>query len=257
MVLPKVSIITTCRNAEDVIEDTINSVLNQTYPNIEYVVIDAKSTDKTNDIISKYKKKIDVYISEPDEGIFYGMNKGFGYSSGDIIFFLNAGDTFYDNNVVRNAISYIGFDNKYLGIYGNVKVLNPYRKKDIVRGCEVSPNKLLYRHIHHQSLFVKRELFDNIGLFDTRFKLAADHDWIVRCVKKYPNNFYYANQIVSIYRDGGASCKNMHLMKLEDLTILKENYNVFQYIFGAIVCGVVVLMYKIPQILKLKYATFE
>jgi len=257
MILPKVSIITTCRNAEDVIEDTIISVLNQTYPNIEYVVIDAASTDKTNEIISKYKDKIDIYINEPDKGIFYGMNKGIVYSSGDIIFFLNAGDTFYDNNVVGNAISYIGFDNKYLGIYGNVKVLNPYRKKDVIRGCKVSFNKLLYRHIHHQSLFVKRELLKEMNSFDTRYKYAADHNFIVKSIKKYPDKFYYTNQIISIYRDGGESCKNMHLMKLEDLHIIAINYDYFRYIFGAIVCGVVVLMYKIPQILKLKYATFK
>ena len=253
---PVVSIITACLNAEDTIEQTILSVINQTYPNIEYVIIDGGSTDETLDIIRKYEGRIAKWISEPDESVFDGMNKGIVHSTGDILYFLNSGDLIYNNNIISDVVKKFS-DKNIIAVYGNVEVLNDYMKKKLVRGCKVSPNKLLYRHICHQALFVRRTLFEDVGMFSTSLKLSADHEFIVKSVKKYHNNFLYIDDILAKYRDGGMSSKMMHKVKLEDLKILSANYNKLQFLFGAAVCAYVVLRYKLPQIFGFKTASFE
>ena len=253
---PVVSIITACLNAENTIEQTILSVINQTYPNIEYIIIDGGSTDGTLDIIKKYEDRIAKWISEPDSGVYDGMNKGIIHSTGDILCFLNSGDLLYDKDTINNVVDRFS-DNNVYGVYGNVEVLNDFRKDKLIRGCKVTPNKLLYRHICHQALFVRRFLFDEIGMYSTSFKLASDHEFIIKSIKKYPDKFVYVDEVFAIYRDGGMSCKMMDKMKLEELKILSSNYNIIQFLFGAAVCAYVVLRYKIPQMLKIKSASFE
>ncbi len=253
---PVVSIITACLNAENTIEQTIQSVIKQTYPKIEYIIIDGNSTDGTLDIIKKYEDHIAKWISEPDSGVYDGMNKGIIHSTGDILCFLNSGDLLYDKDTINNVVDRFSNKNVY-GVYGNVEVLNDYRKDKLIRGCKVTPNKLLYRHICHQALFVRRFLFDEIGMFSTAFKLASDHEFIIKSIKKYPDKFVYVDEIFAKYRDGGMSCKMMNKMKLEELKILSTNYNIPQFLFGAVVCAYVVLRYKIPQMLKMKSASFE
>lgn len=253
---PVVSIITSCLNAENTIEQTIQSVIDQTYPNIEYIIIDGGSTDGTLNIIKKYEDRIAKWISEPDSGVYDGMNKGIIHSTGEILCFLNSGDLLYNKDIIKNVVDRFS-DNNVYGVYGNVEVLNDYRKDKLIRGCKVTPNKLLYRHICHQALFVKRFLFDDIGMYSTSFKLASDHEFIIKSIKKYPDKFVYVDEIFAIYRDGGMSCKMMDKMKLEELKILSSNYNIIQFLFGAAVCAYVVLRYKIPQMLKIKSASFE
>lgn len=253
--MPMVSIITSCFNSETLIEETIKSVLEQTYPNIEYVVIDADSTDKTVDIIKKYDEHIAKWISESDNGVYDGMNKGIMHSTGEILYFLNSGDQLYSNNAIEKVVE--RFADNIVAVYGNVEVLNDYRDKKLVRGCRVTPNKLLYRHICHQALFVRRCLFDEIGMYSTSLKLAADHEFIVKSMNMYQDKFLYINEIIALYRDGGMSCRMMDRMKIEDLKILSDNYNKVQFFFGATVCAYVALKYKIPYLLRLKIARFE
>lgn len=253
---PVVSIITACLNSENLIERTIQSVIDQTYPNIEYIIVDGGSTDRTLEIIRKYEDHIKKVISEPDSGVYDGMNKGVLCSRGEILYFLNSGDYIYNSKIIENIVEDFSSENIF-GIYGNVEVQNDRRKKKLIRGCRVSFNKLLFRHICHQALFVRRFLFDEIGLFSTSFKLASDHEFIIKSIKKYPENFIYIDEIIATYRDGGMSCKNMDKMKIEELKILASNYNIIQFIFGAIVCGYVALRYKIPQLLRIESACFE
>ncbi|KKG07379.1 glycosyltransferase family 2 protein [Methanosarcina sp. 2.H.A.1B.4] len=253
---PLVSIVTSCMNSAGVLEGTILSVINQKYPNIEYIIIDGNSTDGTLDIIKKYENKIAKWVSEPDSGVYDGMNKGIARSTGNILYFLNAGDYLYNDEIVDKVVEKF-LDESVVAVYGNVEVINDFRKKRIVRGCRVTSYKLLFRHICHQTLFVRGHLFDEIGSFSYSFKLAADHEFIIKAIKKYPDNFLYMDEILAKYRDGGMSCKMMDRMKLEELRILSDNYNVLQFLAGVLVCIVVVMKYKVPQLLKMKSARFE
>ena len=254
--MPVISIITACLNSERLLKTTIESVVKQTYPYIEYIIIDGGSTDGTLKMINEYGDHITKWISEPDNGVYDAMNKGIINSTGDIIYFLNAGDSLYDKTSLEE-IALAFQDESVFAVYGNVEVINDHKKKKEVRGCMVSFKSLLYHRICHQAFFVRKFLFEEMGLFSTEFKLSADHDFIVRCIKKYPSHFLYMNRIIAMYRDGGMSCKNMEKTKKEDIHILRNNYSAPHALFGAIVCFVVVLKYKIPQMLKFKSANFE
>ena len=248
---PLISIITACLNSEKYIEQTIQSVISQTYPNIEYIIIDGGSTDKTLAIIEKYNDKIAKFISEPDSGVYDAMNKGIVISTGEIIQFLNSGDYLQSFDTIEKVADAFK-DKSILGVYGNVEILNDSMKIKEIRGRKVTFNSLLYRRICHQALFVRKSLFDEIGLFTTTFKYSADHEFIVKSIKRYPNGFLYLDMVLAKYRDGGMSCKMMEKTKFEDMKIIYSNYNIIQYIFGAACCMFVILKYKIPEIFKIK-----
>jgi len=149
--MEKITIITICKNSEKTIEKTINSIINQNYNNLEYIIIDGNSEDKTNNIIEKYKKCFPIiHISENDKGIYNAMNKGVNISSGDWINFMNSGDTFYDKNTLKLIEKYL--DNSYDIIYGNTEII--YKDFKIIKK-EPQPNKLWMGRTPHQSSFIK------------------------------------------------------------------------------------------------------
>jgi len=252
---PVISIITACFNSETNIEQTIQSVIGQTYPNIEYIIIDGGSTDKTLDILKKYHDKITKLVSEPDSCVYDAMNKGILISTGEIIQFLNSGDYLHSQDTLEK-VAKVFSDRSIYGVYGNVEIFSDSRKKTVVRGFKVTYNSLLYRRICHQALFVRRSLFNEIGLFSTTLKYSSDHEFIVKSIKRYPSNFLYLNMTLAKYRQGGMSCKMMERTKFEDLKIIRANYNWIQFLFGAFICAIVILKYKIPQILKIERYTY-
>lgn len=169
---PLITVVTVVRNGRRSIEQTIQSVLKQSYENVEYIVIDGASTDGTQDIISYYKEKIAYWVSEPDEGIYDAMNKGIEFATGEWINFMNAGDTFYSNNVLENIFHK---SDKYADvIYGDhVLVYNA----DYSRRCRAGEVKDLWRGMIfcHQSSFVKTSLMKK-NMFNCRFRIAADFE---------------------------------------------------------------------------------
>ena len=177
---PKISIITVCYNAVELIEKTIQSVLSQSYDNIEYIIIDGKSTDGTVEVIQRYAGRLAHWSSEPDGGIFDAMNKGLGLATGEWVNFMNAGDWFYDDDVVAQIVEKI--DSKLTIIYGNTLYR---REKDdaIETACE--PTYLLRNMpTSHQSFFVRTSLAQDIG-FDTSYRYAADYNMMYQIVKRY------------------------------------------------------------------------
>lgn len=205
MDLNKISVVTVCYNAVGVLEETIQSVLNQTYPHIEYIIIDGGSTDGTVGIIKKYASRITYWISEPDKGIYDAMNKGLSIASGNYINFMNAGDTFYSNTVVYDVFRKIS--KQYAVIYGSTYM--KYSYGDYI----VSPDKLYNIKkcmiLCHQSVFVQSTLAKS-HQFNDKYGLAADHGMLLELYLEEPEEFLQVSDIISIYdAQNGISSRNV------------------------------------------------
>lgn len=197
---PLITIITVVYNGDDYIENTILSVMSQTYGNVEYIIIDGGSKDGTIDIIRKYEHAIDLWISEPDKGIYDAMNKGIALATGDWINFMNAGDTFYGSEVLEKIFS--GFSHPAgRMIYGNVEVVYPDFR--IIRKAGLPENLSKGMQFSHQSLFAPLAFHKN-NLFETGFKTAADFNFIFTA-NRSGIPFVYADETVSSVTSGGVS----------------------------------------------------
>lgn len=225
----KVTIITVCKNAEDSIEATIKSVLSQNYKNIEYIIIDGKSTDKTLGIINKYKKRISAIVSEPDNGIYSAMNKGIGRSKGDILYFLNSGDQLFSKDTVSHIVKAFIDSNSDI-VYGDIALCESLNQKQYILRRQSHASKYFLAHdtIYHQSIFVKKRLFEKYGTFSTKYSIAADYEWILRLYVKNKIPFIYVNQTIAKYLRGGRSANEVVNLRerLSILPIYFDNYTV-------------------------------
>lgn len=222
----KISIITVCFNSEKTIKGTIESLVSQDSKNIEYIIIDGSSTDGTKKIIEKYKKYIDIMISEKDEGIYDAMNKGVRNATGDYIYFLNADDRFYNNKVIINVERELVIHDNPDYLYGGVICRNIFGgQSENVFLREISGISFKKgQNIKHQSLFVKRELFNELGFFNTEYKVNADYEWECRLlVNKCRGQFM--NLIVAYYNQTGYSSRGVW-------TQYKEKYKIILKYFG-------------------------
>ena len=179
---PKVSVITVVLNNVNNIKKTIESVLHQKYPNIEYIIIDGGSTDGTLDVINKYKGKINYLISEKDEGIFSAMNKGINVSTGEYICFLNSGDhyseNFLEDYLIKNYSSDIDIYHSNLILLKDNRVIG--KQKPLIEFKKMlnhMGNPLL-----HPTVLSKKYIFLEIGKFNLKYTLAADHDWCFNAI---------------------------------------------------------------------------
>jgi Glycosyltransferases involved in cell wall biogenesis len=195
----KLSIITVVRNAEKTIENTILSIVNQTFDDYEYIIIDGASSDSTNNIIDRYKTRIHKHISEPDAGIYDAMNKGILLSEGEWIYFLGADDTLYCNNTLSNFFAQ--YDNNADVLYGNVIFKN---SKKVFDG-EFDYNKMCLSCPCHQAVFYKKELFKRFGLFNTKYKINADAEMHIRTFCTDDILWTFKDQIIAIFNDTGVS----------------------------------------------------
>jgi glycosyltransferase involved in cell wall biosynthesis len=202
---PKVSIVTPSLNSEKFLEETIRSVREQTYGHIEYIVIDGGSTDGTTGIIRKHAKEIDHWVSEPDKGISDAFNKGILASTGEIIGFLNSQDTYCHGDVIRKIVDAFDENPAVKIVYGKTYYV-PIDSKEIVgvMGERFSEKRMNRRNIMpHQSVFVKREVFDRFGLFPVSYKSAMDYEFLLRATKAYPPRFL--DEGLAVMRLGGMS----------------------------------------------------
>ena len=207
---PLITVITVVRNGEDTLEKTILSVINQTYTNIEYIIIDGASTDSTLKIIKKYNDKITYWTSEPDNGIYDAMNKGIEISTGEWINFMNAGDTFYNENVITNILHYLNSDfDIVFGLRNNQK-----RKKKInVNWWFLFKNM----GICHQTIFSRKNCL--LEKFDLRYRIASDFNWILS-VYSNEAKFKFVDIIIVNYDSNGISKKEVKLTQNEFKKIL-------------------------------------
>lgn len=219
----KVSIITITYNCVDCILSTIESVKNQSYSNIEYIIIDGSSDDGTVKLIKKNESGI-KWISQKDYGIADAFNKGVKLATGELILFLNAGDRFVDNCVVATAVS------DYLENNVDVLFYKVHVKQNIyIPSSRFNDNALVIwskSEIPHQGAFVKRKVFERIGGFNIFIKIRMDFDFFVRC-NKAGLSYKYIPRIIVEYLPGGVSMKseNKHIFYREGVAI-KNLYGV-------------------------------
>jgi len=202
----KVSIITVCFNSEKTIEDTLKSIQSQTYSDIEYIVIDGQSKDRTNDIVKKYSDIVSIHLSEKDNGLYDAMNKGLQAATGDIIGILNSDDFFFDDDVISTVVENI----KYVdAVYADVAFYNPDNLNNIVRyysSKTFSKSKLgMGLMPAHPSLYVKRARYQQVGFYNTKYKIAADFDIIVRLFNLPGFTSSYIPKVFVKMRLGGVS----------------------------------------------------
>jgi glycosyltransferase involved in cell wall biosynthesis len=223
-----VSIITIVYNAKKTLEQTILSVINQTYPNIEYIIIDGGSTDGSVDIIKKYEHQINFWISEKDRGISDAFNKGIAKATGELVGIINA-DDWYETDAVQTIVnSYSSRIHVYCGMVSMIS------EKGVVQKVRMSDDKKLNygMYIMHPTTFVKRVLYERIGNFDVEYRYAMDYDLILR-VRSSGYSILCIPTKIACMRVGGIS-SDMEVANLEVIRIMKKHFSTFEYILGLI-----------------------
>ncbi len=220
---PLISIITVVYNGEQTLEATIKSISSQTYSNIEYIIVDGDSKDKTIDIINRHSSVIDKWISEKDNGIYDAMNKGITMATGDYLWFMNSGDEIYDSTTLEKTFSNQSYSDIYYGdtimiddngdMIGNRRLTPPDQLtwKSFKRGMLVS----------HQSFIAKKEL---ANLYNLQYKYSADFEWCLTAMKK-SKTIHNTNLILSKFLDGGFTKQNI-------IPGLKERFKIMVHYYG-------------------------
>jgi len=207
-----ISIITVVRNNKETIKDAIESVLNQNYKNIEYIIIDAVSTDGTVEIVKNYGNKISKFVSEPDKGLYDAMNKGIKLATGDIVGILNSDDLYIDNTVISKVVNAFE-EQKVDAIFADLIFVHPNNLNKTVRHYsseKFHPSKFAYGWMPaHPTFFVKKGCYEKYGLYKTDYKIAADYELLTRFLHRYKISYYYLPEILIKMRTGGISTQNL------------------------------------------------
>lgn len=223
----KVSVITSVYNNVSTVQDAIESVLSQSYSNIEYIVIDGGSSDGTLDILKNFQDRITHFISEPDKGIYDGLNKGISMATGDVIAFLHSDDLYPDTEIILEVVK--AFSNDIDGVYGDLIYTPKHNTNKILRYWKSRPfeKKLLSQGWMpaHPTLFLKKSIYEKYGTFDLAFRIAADYDFLLRILKQNIK-VHYLPKVLYKMRVGGESNKNIRNIfrkSHEDLKALRKN----------------------------------
>lgn len=220
---PKISIVTVVKNSEDTIEATIQSVINQSYKNFEYIIIDGASSDSTLIIINKYSNHIFKVISEPDNGIYEAINKGIKIATGDLIGILNSDDRYFSNSLSIVADNY----QKEIILSGYCIVANgsadQLSNREGKRFQKVKPiNRLRYRMaIDHPAMFVPIEYYKKLGLYDINYTISSDYKWTANAWKNGVK-FRIIDEPLVLFSRGGISDNNWIISSKENKSIHNE-----------------------------------
>jgi glycosyltransferase involved in cell wall biosynthesis len=217
---PKLSIITVVYNAEKFIEETINSVISQSYENIEFLIIDGKSKDNTLEIIDKYMNNISILVSEKDSGIYDAMNKGMKLAHGDYVTFLNAGDTYIDKNTLKKIFNQVNDDvdviyGDYIAILNNKKVdkkAKPFIRENLF--------KYVTSTVCHQAIFVKRDIYPSYSL---SYTLKGELDWYFNILNVKPIISKYIPIPIVFYKRGGLG-EQKYILNLNEIIMVLYKY---------------------------------
>jgi glycosyltransferase len=218
----KISIITVTYNSSKTVEQTIQSVIEQTYPNIEYIIIDGQSSDSTLTIIDRYRNQISKIVSEKDKGIYDALNKGIDLATGDVVGILHSDDFYIDHHVIENVVSTflkyqsdaVYADLYYVGEEDTNKIVRKWRSGNYRHGMFVNgwmPP--------HPTFFVKKSVYARLGKFNLDFKSAADYELMLRFIHKNKIKLAYLPEFIVKMRVGGKSnesIKNRLFANYED-----------------------------------------
>lgn len=222
---PRFSIITVTYNAQKVLEDTIQSVISQTYHQVEYIIIDGASRDNTLTIIEKYRSRISQVVSEPDKGLYDAMNKGISLATGDYICFLNAGDSFHNNHTLQRMVHSIHSNEWPDILYGETALVDAERHFLRMRRLS-APEVLNWKSfkqgmlVCHQAFFAKRTLVEPYHL---EYRFSADFDWCIRVMKK-ARTLHNTHLTLIDYLDEGMTTQNRKASLKERFRIMTKHY---------------------------------
>lgn len=224
-----ISIITVNYNNKENLEQTIKSVQDQNSNNFEYIVIDGDSDDGSKQVIEDNKSSFSYHMSEPDTGVYQAMNKGIRVAKGDYVFFLNSGDTFYNDNVLNDITKYL--DRNVGVVYGDLMLLDSKGKQDLRSHPDNLSFDFFYqRTIAHQAAFIKRSLFDDIFYYNEQFKIVSDWEFFICAICKFNISYKHVDLIITTYDDThGISSKleNKKLLYAEREIVLKKHFVLF------------------------------
>lgn len=222
---PKFSIITVTYNAAKVLEDTIQSIVTQTYKNTEYIIVDGGSTDGTLDIIQKYKEHIHTVVSEPDKGLYDAMNKGIKLATGDYICFLNAGDGLHEDDTLQQMVHSITGTELPDVLYGETEIVDSEGHFLHMRRLS-APEKLTWKSfkkgmlVCHQAFFARR---DRVEPYDLQYRFSADFDWCIRIMKK-AKVLHNTHLTIIDYLNEGMTTQNQKASLKERFRIMAKHY---------------------------------
>lgn len=222
---PKFSIITVTYNAGAVLEDTIQSVITQTYRNVEYIIVDGGSKDHTLDIINRYREHIHTLVSEPDKGLYDAMNKGIRLATGDYLCFLNAGDELHEDDTLQLMVHSITGNELPDVLYGETAIVD--EEGHFLRMRRLSaPENLNWKSfkdgmlVCHQAFFPRRELAEP---YDLRYRFSADFDWCIRIMKK-SHTLHNTHLTLIDYLSEGMTTRNHRASLHERFRIMCRHY---------------------------------
>ena len=208
----KISLITATYNSAETVRDTLQSVLNQTFKDIDYIIIDGNSKDNTMDIVKEFEPKFEGrlrWVSEKDKGIYDAMNKGVRMAQGDIVGILNSDDFFASNNVLEKVNAAFTETPAIDGVYADVRYVDWNDTGKTVRmfsGKDFTREKLCWGKMPpHPSFYVKRECYDKFGLYSLDYPICADYDMFVKMIWIGNINTLYINDVFVNMRSGGTS----------------------------------------------------
>lgn len=236
----KISIITVCYNSADTITDTIASVASQQYNDKEHIIVDGASRDSTMDIV-KSADSITRYISEPDKGIYDGMNKGLKLATGDVIGLLNA-DDFYTNHTVLTQVAEVFKQPNIQACFANLVYVDQDDTSHVVRYWKSRPYQQgLFKSgwmPPHPTFFVRKEVYEQYGLFDLSYKIAADFELLFRFIEQKNIPTAYIDNVLVNMRTGGTTNKNLKNIWLQNIEIINTlkaaypDFSITKFILG-------------------------
>lgn len=209
----KISIITVSLNAEKTIERTIKSIISQKYSNLEYIVIDGSSKDKTLEIIEKYKKFIDIQISERDYGLYDAMNKGIRIASGDIIGIINADDFLYPDALIKVSKGF-----KDQNYSDSILIGDMFHDGRIIKGWRPK-SRYIGAFAAHPPMFIPSKVYQRVGLYNVNYKILADYDLMYRAFNLLNIKPIYIEEVLVNFEKGGLASRNIFRSFTEEMLI--------------------------------------